>query len=224
MRLQDLAVLVLHDRRVRAVQHPGKPAGGQRRAVAPALEALPGRLDPDELDLGIVHERREHPDRVRSASDAGDDPLGQAPGLLQHLRPRLVADHPLQIPDERRIRRRSDARPDDVVRGLDVRDPVADRRRHGLLQRPSAGLDGFDRGAEQRHPLHVRPLAAHVHRAHVDDALEVEQRACGRRGHAVHPRARLGDDSRLAHPPGQQRLTDRVVDLVRAGVVEVLAL
>jgi hypothetical protein len=34
----------------------------------------------------------------------------------------------------------------------------------------------------------------------------------------------LGDDPRLAHAPREQRLPDRVVDLVRAGVIEVLAL
>jgi hypothetical protein len=37
-------------------------------------------------------------------------------------------------------------------------------------------------------------------------------------------RTGLRDDARLAHPLGQQRLGDDVVDLVRAGVVEVLAL
>jgi hypothetical protein len=36
--------------------------------------------------------------------------------------------------------------------------------------------------------------------------------------------ARLGDDARLAHAPRQQHLADAVVDLVRAGVAEVLAL
>ncbi len=34
----------------------------------------------------------------------------------------------------------------------------------------------------------------------------------------------LGDDALLAHARGQQRLADGVVDLVRAGVVQVLAL
>ena len=37
-------------------------------------------------------------------------------------------------------------------------------------------------------------------------------------------RAGLGDDARLAHAPGEQRLAERVVDLVRARVREVLAL
>ena len=37
-------------------------------------------------------------------------------------------------------------------------------------------------------------------------------------------RAGLGDDARLAHAPGEQDLADAVVDLVRAGVEQVLAL
>ena len=122
------------------------------------------------------------------------------------------------------IGRRADARADDVVGGRDVRHPVADRRRDRLLERPRAGLDRLDRRAEQPHPLDVGLLAAHVLGAHVDDALEVEQRARRRRGHAVLAGAGLGDDPPLAHPLGQQRLAERVVDLVGAGVVEVLAL
>ena len=61
-------------------------------------------------------------------------------------------------------------------------------------------------------------------RAHVDDARQPEQRA-GRRGRdAVLAGAGLGDDAGLAEPAREQRLAERVVDLVRAGVGEVLAL
>ena len=35
--------------------------------------------------------------------------------------------------------------------------------------------------------------------------------------------ARFGDDPLLAHPPSQQGLAERVVDLVRAGMVQVFA-
>ena len=45
-----------------------------------------------------------------------------------------------------------------------------------------------------------------------------------RRRHAVLAGAGLGDDAPLAEAPGEQRLPERVVDLVRAGVGEVLAL
>ena len=48
--------------------------------------------------------------------------------------------------------------------------------------------------------------------------------APGGGGDAVLARAGLGDDARLAHALGEQRLADDVVDLVRAGVREVFAL
>ncbi len=40
----------------------------------------------------------------------------------------------------------------------------------------------------------------------------------------MHARAGLGDDALLAHALGEQGLADGVVDLVRAGVIEVFAL
>ena len=79
-------------------------------------------------------------------------------------------------------------------------------------------------GAEHAHAEDVQRLARHVVRAHVDDAFQAEQRADGGGGHAVLPRTGLGDDAALAHPAGEQRLAERVVDLVRAGVSEILAL
>src|SRR6476661_6159808 len=50
------------------------------------------------------------------------------------------------------------------------------RRGDRLLERAGAGLDRGDARAQQLHPLHVGLLAADVLRAHVDDALEPEQR------------------------------------------------
>ena len=59
---------------------------------------------------------------------------------------------------------------------------------------------------------------------HVDDARQAELGADRRRRHAVLPGPRLSDDALLRHAQAQQHLAQRVVDLVRAGVVEVLAL
>ena len=222
--LEDLAHLVLQHGRQRSVQHAGTPGDGERRAVAAGLERLAAGLDADERDALVAHEGREDADRVGAAADAGDDAVGQATLALEDLRARLVADHPLQVAHERRVGRRADRRADDVVRGVDVGDPVADRLRRRLLERARAGLDRRHGRAQQLHALDVGRLAADVLHAHVDDALEVHQRARRRRGDAVLARAGLGDDAPLAHAPGQQRLADGVVDLVRAGVVEVLAL
>ena len=119
---------------------------------------------------------------------------------------------------------RPEHRPEQVVGVADVGDPVAHRLVDRVLQRPAARVDAQHLGAEQPHPEHVQRLALHVLGAHVDVALEAEQRARGRGGDAVLPGAGLGDDPPLAHAHGEQRLAERVVDLVRAGVREVLAL
>ena len=54
--------------------------------------------------------------------------------------------------------------------------------------------------------------------------MQAEAGAGGGGGDAVLAGARLGDDALLAHAPGEQDLAHHVVDLVRAGVVELLAL
>src|SRR5206468_1756787 len=64
---------------------------------------------------------------------------------------------------------------------------------------------------------------AHVLGPHVDQAVEAQQGTRGRRRDAVLAGSRLCDHAALAHAPGEQRLSNRVVDLVGAGVCQVLA-
>ena len=89
---------------------------------------------------------------------------------------------------------------------------------------PWPAVTGTHLGAEQLHAEDVGLLPLDVGRAHVDDAGQAEARRDGGRGHAVLAGAGLGDDARLAHALGQQDLAEAVVDLVRAGVVQLLAL
>ena len=186
--------------------------------------AAPAASTPTISHLGVVEEAGEHPDRVRAAADAGDHGVGQPALGLEHLRARLAADHGLQLAHDPGIRRGADAGADQVVGRLDVRDPVADRLARRLLQRLRPELDRPHLGAEQAHPLDVRLLAPHVLGAHVDDALEAEPRADGRRRDAVLAGAGLGHDPLLAEPAREHGLAERVVQLVRAGVEQVLAL
>ena len=72
-------------------------------------------------DVLIRDEGVEHPDGVRSAADASDDNIRQPADLLEHLRARLVADHRLEVADDRRERVRADGRADEVVGRRDVR-------------------------------------------------------------------------------------------------------
>jgi hypothetical protein len=79
-------------------------------------------------------------------------------------------------------------------------------------------------GAEQAHPEDVQLLPGHVDLSHVDDALQSEEGAGSGRGDAMLTGSGLGDDAPFAHTPGDDCLPDGVVDLVRAGVVEIFAL
>ena len=78
--------------------------------------------------------------------------------------------------------------------------------------------------AEELHTPDVRRLPANVFFAHEHFTRQPEERAGRGGGDAVLPGPRLGDDSRLPHLPGEEDLPERVVDLVRAGVTEVLPL
>ena len=201
----------------------GRRYGRRRARRRGGRQALPRGFDADQLDGRVVDEGDEAADRVRAAADTGDDAVGKPPRGREDLLAGLVADHPLEVADERRVRGRADRGADDVVGVGDVRDPVADRGADRLLQGPGTGLDGLDLRSEEPHPLHVRALAAHVLGAHVDDTVEAEEGAGRRRRDPVLAGPGLGDYPALAHPLRQQRLADGVVDLVGAGVSEVLA-
>ncbi|MNQ89294.1 hypothetical protein D3C85_1046000 [compost metagenome] len=113
---------------------------------------------------------------------------------------------------------------DQVEGAVDVGHPVAQGFVHRVLQGAGAGGDRDHLGAQQLHAEDVGLLAVDVGGAHVDHALQAEARGHGGGGHAVHAGAGLGDDAFLAHAPRQQDLADAVVDLVRAGVVQLFAL
>ena len=172
----------------------------------------------------MLDERIEHAGRVAAAADAGDDHIRQPAELLARLLDRFAADDRLKIADDPRERMRADDRAEDVVRRFDARHPVAHGFVDGVAERARAAGDRPHFGAQQLHAEHVRRLAADVFFAHVDDAIEAEVGTGGGGGDAVLAGAGFGDHALLAHPQREQRLAERVVDFVRAGVIEVFAL
>ncbi len=108
--------------------------------------------------------------------------------------------------------------------GLDGGHPVPHRLVDRVLEGAAAALNRLDLAAKQLHPKDVQRLALHVDRAHVHLALHPQQGGDGGGGHPVLAGTGLGHQALLAHPLGQQALAEDVVYLVRAGVVEVLAL
>ena len=113
--------------------------------------------------------------------------------------------------------------PQHVRGGLDIGHPVAHRFVDRILERARSTVDTDDRGAEHAHAKHIQRLTTHIFRAHVDHALDAHERARRRGRDAVLSGAGLGHHSALAHARREQDLPHRVVDLVGAGVREVLA-
>ena len=156
---------------------------------------------------------------------AGHDGVGHRAALVfGQLHLHLLADHALEVAHHRRVGVRPHHAAQDVEGVAHVGHPVADGLVGGVFQGAGAARHGPDLGPQQPHAEHVQGLAAHVLLAHVDHALQAQQRRRRGRGDAVLARARLGDDLFLAHAHGQQRLSQTVVDLVRAREVLVLAL
>ena len=109
------------------------------------------------------------------------------------------------------------------MRIIDAARPLAERGGAGILERARAGRNRDDLRAEQAHTVHVERLPLGVLHAHEHHALHAHQ-GCGRRSrNAVLTGAGFRDQTGLAHLFRQQRLTEHVVDLMGAGVVQILA-
>ncbi len=166
----------------------------------------------------------EQADGVGAAADTGEQRIRQPAFKLHHLLAGFLADHALEIAHHGRIGMRPGGGADAVKSVVDIGDPVAQSLVHGVLERARPGLDRNDLGAEQVHAEDIGLLPLDIDRAHIDHAFEAEARAGGGGGDAMLAGARLGDDPLLAHAQRQQDLAEHIVDLVRAGVVQLLAL
>ena len=115
-------------------------------------------------------------------------------------------------------------RTEQVESAVRIGDPIAQRLVDGGAQCLVATRHRHHFGAHQAHTTDIGRLALHVDRAHVDRTGQAETRTGRRTRHAMLAGAGLGDDTLGTEALGKQRLTEGVVDLVRARVREVLAL
>ena len=216
------AVFILEHDAVEAVHH----------ALAAVVEACgviaQGRAASQRFNAvdihRIVEEAGKHAHRVGTAAHTGHHGVGQLAGHLQELRAGLNPHHALEIAHHHGEGMRPHHRAD-AVDGVVVFPAVGVKCRvHRLLEGLQAVGHLDHARAQDLHAGHVGRLLFHVYGTHVDVAFQPE---IGRRGgqrHAVLARAGFGDHLFLAHVLGQQRFAHAVVELMRAGVVEVLAL
>jgi hypothetical protein len=119
--------------------------------------------------------------------------------LLKDLLAGFFADHGLEVAHHRRVGMRAERRTEQVVGVADIGHPIADGLVDRVFQRAAAALHRAHLRAQQAHAQHVGLLAGDIDRAHVDHALQPQQRGDGGGGHAVLAGPGLGDDALLAH-------------------------
>ncbi len=215
---RDLPVLVLAEVGLHAVEYP-EAAGVDRGRCLEGVDPLAGGLAADQLHLLVLDEVIEGPDGVAAAADAGDQHVRDPALLLDGLRPDLLADHGLEVPDDRGERVRTHDRPQAVVGVVYAGGPLAHALRYRILERARTGLDPADLRPHEPHAVDVERLALHVLHAHVHHALQAHQSRGRRGGDPVLPGAGLGNQTGLPHLLGEEGLPENVVDLMGACVV-----
>mmetsp|Transcript_4117 Transcript_4117/g.15030 ORF Transcript_4117/g.15030 Transcript_4117/m.15030 type:complete len:361 (+) Transcript_4117:43-1125(+) len=224
VRLDDLTFVVLNEVGERPVQHTRRTEGQRRRVLLARADAFASRFDANNADGFFVNKVVEQTHGVGTATDARDKDVRQAAPLFHSLRSSFLTNDGVEVAHHHRVRVRTRDRAQNVVRVLDVRHPITNSLARRVLQRRRTRTHRSHGGAEQTHTEHVELLAFHIRGAHVNDALEAETRTHRRRRHTVLTGTSFSDNTLLTHALRQQRLSNRVVNLVRARVVQVFAL
>ena len=199
-------------------------AGSDGRGGLCGIDTAACGLTADQAHALILDEVVERADGVRAAADTCHHNIREFALLFEHLLLDLLGDDRLEIAHDGRERMRAHARAEAVMRIVNARSPLAERGRAGILERARAGRDRNDLRAEQAHAVHVERLTLGVLHAHEHHALHAHESGSGRGRYTVLTGAGFRDQTGLAHLFRQQCLTEHVVDLMGAGVVQILAL
>src|SRR5713226_4083392 len=113
MRGGDLAVTILQDVGVSALQHAGARAGitlrgGKARSVLAEFGAAAAGFDANHFYIGVAQESVEEANGVRSAADASEEMRRQALFCGEDLLASFEADDGLKIADHGRVRMRAE--------------------------------------------------------------------------------------------------------------------
>lgn len=191
--------------------------------VLTGLDTKSGCLHADQFHFRIVDEVREHTDGVGTAADAGHNDIRKLSFLLQELAASLTADNTLEFLYHLRVGMRAYGRTDDIEGILSALRPGADGFVGCILQGVVAGGYADHFRSQKLHAEYIQRLALDILRSHVYGAFHVEKGCAGCSCHAVLTGSGLRNDTGFSHFLRQQYLTEHVVDLMRTGMVQILA-
>src|SRR5713101_7336547 len=120
----DLALFVCKQKSFCSLQH-AEPSALESRRVFAAANAFATGFDADHSYLSIFEKGMKQADGVAPAADAGHKQIGKTFLALENLTARFDADHALKIAHHHRVRMRAERRPQYIMSGADVCDPIA---------------------------------------------------------------------------------------------------
>ena len=188
------------------------------------LDTQSCRLDAKHGNGWVGEKMVEKAHRIAPAAHTGNEKIRIPAFRFPDLAPGLLSDDHLEIAHHHGIGMRSRHRPYNIVGVSDSGHPVPDCLVHRILQGAASSLHRGDGGAEKLHAKHIQGLPVDVLGAHVDLAFQPEHgrgRGCG---HPVLPCAGLRNDAGLFHATGKEHLAQGIVDLVGAGMAQILPL
>mmetsp|Transcript_11920 Transcript_11920/g.22798 ORF Transcript_11920/g.22798 Transcript_11920/m.22798 type:complete len:366 (+) Transcript_11920:367-1464(+) len=161
---------------------------------------------------------------VGSSTDTGNDCVGEFASLFQHLLTHFTSHDTLKVLDNGGKGMRTNGGSNQVVRVANIGYPITHGFVDGVLESRLAIMDGDNLSTQGVHTENIQLLTFAVNGSHVHGAIQTELGTNSGGSDTVLSGTGFGNDTRLTNTLGQQGLSNRVVNLVSAGVGQVLAL
>ena len=197
----------------------------ETNGMTPGFRAIAARLVAVQVHAFVIKESVHDADGVGTTADACANRIRVVNAVpILKLLLGFLADDLLEVTHHCRERMRTCDRAKQVVRVFDVGDPVSQSLIDGVLENAISQSDFHHLGTEHAHASNIKRLTTRIDLTHVDAALQAEHGAHRSGGHTMLSRASFSNDTGLTHALDQQSLPKRIVDLVGAGMVEILTL
>ncbi|KAI6756470.1 hypothetical protein HG530_012206 [Fusarium avenaceum] len=171
-------------------------------AMSRGINTIATGLNTQKLNTGVILERVEHANGVAATTYTSNDGIWELSSLLEHLLLGLGTDDGLECSDDGGEGVRSDSRTDDVVGSVKVNDPGTKGFVDSISESLATSLDSNNLGTQQAHTENVEGLSS-------DTVLSSTS---------------FSNNTLLSESSSEEKLAQCVVDLVAAGMVQVLTL
>ena len=143
---RDLAVFILQEVGLHAVEN-AQATVSDSSGVFGIIHAEAGRFNANQAHILVLDKVVEHTHSVGATAYTGDEHIGQAAFLLQHLRLNFFANNLLEIAYDGGIRMRAHNTAQYIISILNALSPYAQSLVYSILQGAGAAFHGHDLGA-----------------------------------------------------------------------------